>query len=41
MPPWGRQLTPIELGKVVAYVGTLRNTNVPGKAPEGTQVAGR
>jgi cytochrome c oxidase cbb3-type subunit III len=41
MPPWGRQLTPIELGKVVAYVGTLRNTNAPGKAPEGHKVAGR
>jgi cytochrome c oxidase cbb3-type subunit III len=40
MPAWGRQLTPIELGKVVAYVGTLRNTNVPGKAPEGQKVAG-
>jgi len=40
MPAWGRQLTPIELGKVVAYVGTLRNTNVLGKAPEGRKVAG-
>jgi cytochrome c oxidase cbb3-type subunit III len=40
MPAWGRQLTPIELGKVVAYVGTLRNSNVPGKAPEGSKVAG-
>ncbi len=40
MPTWGRQLTPIELAKVVAYVGTLRNTNFPGKAPEGTKVAG-
>jgi len=36
MPAWGRQLTPIELRKVVAYVGTLRGSNVPGKAPEGT-----
>ena len=38
MPAWGRQLTPIELRKVVAYVGTLRGTNVPGKPPEGTEV---
>jgi cytochrome c oxidase cbb3-type subunit 3 len=36
MPAWGRQLTPIELRKVVAYVGTLRGTNVAGKPPEGT-----
>jgi len=35
MPAWGRQLTPIELRKVVAYVGTLRGSNVAGKAPEG------
>lgn len=40
MPAWNRQLRPIELSKVVAYVGTLRNTNVPGKAPEGTPVTG-
>jgi len=38
MPAWGRQLSPIELRKVVAFVGTLRGTNVPGKAPEGTPV---
>jgi cytochrome c oxidase cbb3-type subunit III len=38
MPNWGRQLKPIELRKVVSYVGTLRGTNVPGKAPEGTAV---
>jgi cytochrome c oxidase cbb3-type subunit III len=38
MPAWGRQLTPIELRKVVGFVGTLRGTNVPGKAAEGTQV---
>lgn len=39
MPPWERQLTPEELRKVVAFVGTLRGTNVPGKAPEGTPVS--
>ena len=36
MPAWNRQLTPIELTKVVAYVGSLRGSNVPGKAAEGT-----
>ncbi|HET7545271.1 MAG TPA: cbb3-type cytochrome c oxidase N-terminal domain-containing protein [Polyangiaceae bacterium] len=38
MPAWGRQLSPIELRKVVAFVGTLRGTNVPGKPAEGTAV---
>jgi cytochrome c oxidase cbb3-type subunit III len=38
MPAWNRQLTPTELRQVVAFVGTLRNTNVPGKAAEGTPV---
>lgn len=38
MPAWSRQLTPAELRQVVAYVGTLRGTNVPGKAPEGEQI---
>ena len=36
MPAWNRQLTPIELSKVVAYVGSLRGSNVPGKPAEGT-----
>ncbi len=36
MPAWGRLLTPVELRKVVAYVGTQRDKNVPGKPPEGT-----
>jgi len=35
MPAWGRLLTPVELRKVVAFVGTQRGKNVPGKAPEG------
>jgi len=35
MPAWGRQLTPVELRKVVAFVGTQRGKNVPGKAAEG------
>lgn len=38
MPPWERQLTPDELRKVTAYVGTMRGTHVPGKAPEGNPV---
>ena len=36
MPAWGRLLTPVELRKVVAFVGTQRNKNLPGKAAEGT-----
>lgn len=35
MPPWKKQLRPIELSKVAAYVGALRGTNVPG--PKGTE----
>lgn len=35
MPAWDRQLTPAELRQVVAYVGSIRNTHVEGKAPEG------
>lgn len=38
MPAWSRQLTPAELRQVVAFVGTLRGTQVPGKAPEGELV---
>ena len=38
MPAWSKQLNPAELKQLVAYVGTLRGRNVPGKAPEGTQV---
>jgi cytochrome c oxidase cbb3-type subunit III len=38
MPPWERQLSPEELRKVVAFVGSLRGTNVPGKGPEGQPV---
>lgn len=35
MPSWQNQLGPSRVQAVVAYVFTLRNTNVPGKAPEG------
>lgn len=38
MPAWGRQLKPVELAKVVAFVGTLRGKNLPGKPPEGQKV---
>lgn len=38
MPEWSRQLTPSELRQVVAFVGTLRGTNVEGKPPEGEAV---
>lgn len=36
MAAWGNQLGPARVQDVVAYVLTIRNTNVPGKAPEGT-----
>jgi cytochrome c oxidase cbb3-type subunit 3 len=35
MPAWGRQLSPIELRKLAAFVGTQRGKSLPGKAPEG------
>lgn len=35
MPAWGRQLSQSELRTVVAFVGSVRGTNVAGKAPEG------
>jgi cytochrome c oxidase cbb3-type subunit 3 len=41
MPAWGKQLSPIELRKLAAFVGTKRGTLVPGKAPEGNVVAAR
>jgi cytochrome c oxidase cbb3-type subunit III len=39
MPIWSRTLAPVELAELAAYVGTLRNTNVPGRAPQGTRLA--
>jgi cytochrome c oxidase cbb3-type subunit 3 len=39
MPAWGRQLSPIEVRKLAAFVGTQRGKSVPGKAPEGTVIA--
>ena len=35
MAAWGRQLGPDRVDAVVAWVLTLRDTNVPGKGPEG------
>ncbi|MCB1149993.1 c-type cytochrome, partial [bacterium] len=35
MAAWGNQLGPTRVQAVVAYVLTLRNTNVPGKDPQG------
>ncbi len=39
MPGWAKQLSAEELRSVVSFVGTVRNTNLPGKAPEGTSHA--
>jgi cytochrome c oxidase cbb3-type subunit 3 len=39
MPAWGLQLGPGASKQVAAYVITLRDTNVPGKAPQGERVA--
>jgi cytochrome c oxidase cbb3-type subunit 3 len=38
MPPWKMQLTPVQVRELAAFIGTLRNTNVPGKAPQGVLV---
>jgi cytochrome c oxidase cbb3-type subunit 3 len=38
MPAWARQLRPVELAQVAAYVGTLRNTNVVGRPPQGSRI---
>jgi cytochrome c oxidase cbb3-type subunit 3 len=35
MPPWGPILGPDKVRKVVAYVLSVRNTNVAGKEPQG------
>jgi len=40
MPSWSKTLRPVEVAEVAAYVGTLRNTNVPGKPPQGSRLAG-
>jgi cytochrome c oxidase cbb3-type subunit III len=38
MPAWGKQLSPIEVRKLAAFVGSKRGTALPGKAPEGELV---
>lgn len=35
MPAWSKQLSPIEVRKLAAFVGTQRGKNVPGKPAEG------
>lgn len=35
MPAWNKQLSPMELRNVVAFVGMLRGKNLPGKEPQG------
>ncbi len=40
MPAWEKMVTPEELAQLVGYLGTIRNTNVPGKAPQGEKVEG-
>lgn len=39
MPAWGKQLSPIEVRKLAAYVGTQRGKSIPGKAAEGVVVS--
>lgn len=38
MPAWNKQLAPMELRNVVAYVGNLRGKNLPGKEPQGEPI---
>lgn len=35
MPAWKMQLSPLDVRKLAAFVGTLRGQNLPGKAAEG------
>jgi cytochrome c oxidase cbb3-type subunit 3 len=35
MPAWEKQLSPVELRKLTAFVASLGGKNLPGKAPEG------
>jgi cytochrome c oxidase cbb3-type subunit III len=39
MPAWSKQLSPIEVRKLAAFVGTQRGKNVPGKPAEGAVAA--
>lgn len=38
MPPWGRILGDDKIRKVTAFLLTLKNRNLPGKAPQGEPV---
>lgn len=39
MPTWSKSLKPDDLAKVVAFIGSIRNTNVAnGKAPQGNPI---
>ncbi len=38
MPAWGRQLSDTEMILLAAYVGSLRDQNLPGKAAEGEAI---
>ncbi len=41
MPAWNKQLAPAELKQLVAFVGTMRGKNLPGKSHEGKEFAVR
>lgn len=38
MPPWGEFLSREDIYSVVAFIDSLKNTNVPGKEPQGNRV---
>ncbi len=38
MPPWGEVLSKEQILDVTAYVMSLKNTNVPGKEPQGEKI---
>lgn len=38
MPPWGEDLSKEEIYQVVSYIMSIKNTNVPGKEPQGEKV---
>jgi cytochrome c oxidase cbb3-type subunit III len=38
MPPWGEFLTREDVYAVVAYLDSIKNTNLSGKAPEGERI---
>ena len=41
MPEWRKQLSQKEVMQVVAFIGTIRGKKIPGKPPEGHEVAMR